>query len=285
MSCRSSPLVALLASAGSRTALSWDGRPFFAFLNYYDAHDPYELRPGRLHRFGVEPSDNYQRILTQHWGELQKKTLPPKDVAVAAAAYDDCIADLDEQLGILVDELDRRGVLERTWLIIASDHGESFGEHTAVFCHGASLYETELHVPLLIIPPGGSATIQAVKTRSVCATWRRRSSTWLVSRPGRHFPENLSHGFGRGLGRRRRSSPHRPYRRSPRWSCTTGASPITGAFPNDSLHWGVIAPRPSMLRQSWSFFRRHLSKLPSAEASSRPTMIETTGASSNMRKA
>ena len=84
-------------------------------------------------------------------------------MAFAADAYDDCIADLDEQLGKLVDELDRRGVLERTWLIITSDHGESFGEHAGVFCHGTSLYETELHVPLLIIPPGGSATKQAVK--------------------------------------------------------------------------------------------------------------------------
>ena len=40
-------------------------------------------------------------------------------------------------------------------MIITSDHGESFGEHAGVFCHGTSLYQTELHVPLLIIPPGG----------------------------------------------------------------------------------------------------------------------------------
>jgi arylsulfatase A-like enzyme len=84
-------------------------------------------------------------------------------VAFATDAYDDCIADLDEQLGKLVDDLDRRRVLERTWLIIASDHGESFGEHAGVFCHGLSLYDTELHVPLLIIPPGPNATKQIVK--------------------------------------------------------------------------------------------------------------------------
>jgi arylsulfatase A-like enzyme len=48
-------------------------------------------------------------------------------------------------------------------LIITSDHGERFGEHDGTFCHGASLYETELHVPLLIIPPEGSATPQVVK--------------------------------------------------------------------------------------------------------------------------
>ncbi len=157
------------AAVVNRELLDWLSRraqaerPFFAFLNYNDAHDPYELPPGRLHRFGSEPPDKRLRHLIQHWGALDRATVLPKGVEFAAAAYDDCIADLDEQLGKLVDELDRRGVLERTWLIITSDHGESFGEHPGVFCHGASLYQTELHVPLLIIPPGGGTTRQAVQ--------------------------------------------------------------------------------------------------------------------------
>ena len=157
------------AAVVNRELLDWlakrtqPTRPFFAFLKNADAHDPNNLLPGRLHRFGVEPPDKYHRLLVQDWSEIAKPALPPNDVAFAAAAYDDCIADLDEQLGKLVDELDRRGVLEQTWLIIASDHGESFGEHAGIFCHGKSLYETELHVPLLVIPPGGSATKQAVK--------------------------------------------------------------------------------------------------------------------------
>jgi arylsulfatase A-like enzyme len=157
------------AAVINRELLDWlsqraqSERPFFAFLNYYDAHTPYRLPPGRLHRFGIEPTDDYQRTLIEYWWELDKTTVSPKGVAFAVDAYDDCIADLDEQLGSLVDELDRRGVLDQTWLIITSDHGESFGEHTGVFCHGTSLYETELHVPLLIIPPGGSATKQSVQ--------------------------------------------------------------------------------------------------------------------------
>ena len=103
------------AAAVNRELLDWlsqrpqPERPFFAFLNYFDAHYPYQLPPGRLHRFGVEPTDNYQRILIQHWWELDKTTLSPEGVAFAADAYDDCIADLDEQLGKLVDELDRAG--------------------------------------------------------------------------------------------------------------------------------------------------------------------------------
>jgi arylsulfatase A-like enzyme len=156
------------AATVNRELLDWlatrtqPERPFFAFLNYFDAHYPYQLAPGRLHRFGVEPTDSYQRVLIEHWFDIDKTTLSPDGLAFAVNAYDDCIADLDEQLGKLIDELERRGVLERTWLIIASDHGESFGEHAGIFCHGKSLYETELHVPLLVIPPGGSTTKRSV---------------------------------------------------------------------------------------------------------------------------
>ena len=138
-------------------------RPFFAFLNFFDAHYPYQLPLGRLHRYGVEPTDYYERYLIQQWGVLDKTTVSPTGVAFAAAAYDDCVADLDEQLGKLIDRLDRGGALERTWLIITSDHGESFGEHPGNFGHGTSLYDTELHVPLIIIPPGGRTTAQVVK--------------------------------------------------------------------------------------------------------------------------
>ena len=138
-------------------------RPYFAFLNFYDAHYPYELPPGRLHRFGGEPTEKDQRYLIQEWDELDKTKVSAAGVAFATAAYDDCIADLDEQLGILIDQLNERGALDSTWLIVTSDHGESFGEHPGYFCHGMSLYDTEVHVPLLIIPPAGSEVRQVVK--------------------------------------------------------------------------------------------------------------------------
>ena len=138
-------------------------RPFFAFLNYFDAHYPYKLPAGGFHRFGGLPADARQRAMIENWFAVDKNTLSPQELAFAATAYDDCIADLDEQLGWLVDRLRKLAILENTWLIITSDHGESFGEHTGVYCHGSSLYQTELHVPLLIIPPGGRVTKQVVK--------------------------------------------------------------------------------------------------------------------------
>ena len=137
------------AAVVNRELLDWlsdrpnPDRPFFAFLNFNDAHDPYELPPGRIHRFGAEPTENDQRHLIGEWGELDKTGVSPAGVAFAAACYDHCIADLDEQLGKLIDELDERGELERTWLIVTSDHGEGFGEHPGYFCHGLSLYDSE----------------------------------------------------------------------------------------------------------------------------------------------
>ena len=138
-------------------------RPFFTFLNYYDAHYPYQLTPGRMHRFGAVAIDDAARDMIQRWSFLDKTTLSPKEIAFGIDSYDECIADLDEQLGVLFDELERRGILERTWLIVTSDHGESFGEHSGVFCHGTSLYQTEVHVPLLIVPPGGGTAKRIVK--------------------------------------------------------------------------------------------------------------------------
>ncbi len=159
------------AAVVNREFLDWlaehqpPDRPFFAFLNYFDAHFPYQLPPGRIHRFGASHTADRDRDMIQNWWEIDKRTTEPRDITVAVDAYDDCIADLDEQIGCLLDELHRRRALERTWVIIVSDHGESFGEHPGVFCHGTSLYQTELHVPLIVIPPGGGTAKQVVPDR------------------------------------------------------------------------------------------------------------------------
>ncbi len=168
------------AAVVSREFLTWlagrrqPERPFFAFMNYYDAHAPYQLPSGRIHRFGIQPSDPRESDMIERWWPMDKTAISPRDIAFAHNAYDDCVADLDEELGRLFDELRRRAVLETTWVIIAADHGESFGEHAGVFCHGTSLYQTELHVPLVIIPPGGSPSkrvvTETVSLRNLAAT-------------------------------------------------------------------------------------------------------------------
>jgi arylsulfatase A-like enzyme len=148
------------AGSINRAFLDWlarrpqTGRPFFAFLNYIDAHTPYRLPEEARPRFGLQPlTEDERQIVYDNWVSLDKLALPQFYVAVARDAYDNCIAYEDEQLGTLVGELERRELLENTWVVILSDHGEGLGEH-GLFDHGQSLYSTEIRVPLLVLPPG-----------------------------------------------------------------------------------------------------------------------------------
>jgi arylsulfatase A-like enzyme len=130
-------------------------RPFFVFLNYYDAHTPYLLPAGAEYRFGLKPRTEADADVFNLWVELDKLKLPRHYQTLAQDCYDSCIAYLDEHLGKLFGELERRGVLDRTVVVITADHGEGLGEH-GLFFHGESLYRTEIGVPLLIVLPSHS---------------------------------------------------------------------------------------------------------------------------------
>jgi arylsulfatase A-like enzyme len=152
----------------TRAFLHWlDGRgerPFFAFLNYMDAHAPYVAPASFAERFG--PTRRRPPVATRRaWTSAQ--------IQVEVDAYDGCLAYLDQQIGQLVDELGRRGVLDRTLLVVVSDHGELFGEHR-LFDHGNSLYRPLLQVPLVIVypprVPAGVRVTTPVTLRDLAAT-------------------------------------------------------------------------------------------------------------------
>lgn len=110
--------------------LDWIDRdeqhPFFAFLNYFDVHDPYGLPFSHALRLG------------ENNGSVDE--------------YDDGIKYTDEYIGNLMQALERRGLTDNTLVIITSDHGESLGEH-GMFAHGRTLHWSLLHVPLLFFYP------------------------------------------------------------------------------------------------------------------------------------
>jgi arylsulfatase A-like enzyme len=146
-------------------------RPFFAFLNYFDAHDPYVPAAGFVGRFGTRPKTarDYQLLIDY---AQNRSALALKDVLMARDCYDDCIASLDDQLGRLLEELRSQGLLDRTLVIITSDHGEGFGYH-GVFGHGGSLYLDEIAVPLVILSPtvpGERVVADPVSLRDLPAT-------------------------------------------------------------------------------------------------------------------
>ncbi len=137
-------------------------RPFFAFLNYFDAHVPYVIPLDAPRRFGLQPRSMTDAQIIDRWRELDKSQLSPYHRILARDSYDNCLAYLDEQLGELFNELHRRGVLDRTLVIVTADHGEGLGEHD-LFDHGESLYRSEIGVPLLIVAPSGGQSPGVVK--------------------------------------------------------------------------------------------------------------------------
>ncbi len=162
----------------NREFLGWlsrrppSARPFFAFLNYFDVHDPYLVPPGKTPRFGRIPRSRAEANVLAHWQDVVRAPVSPEALALARDAYDDCIASLDRQLETLFRALDDRGLLDQTLVIITADHGEQFGEHKG-FRHGVSLYEEEVHVPLLIVGPrvpAGRVVSDFVSLRDVPAT-------------------------------------------------------------------------------------------------------------------
>ena len=136
-------------------------RPFFVFLNYMEGHLPY-LAPQEVRRCFLDPAQvarsyqlrrrvygNIVNLLTAHYNFLDSACLSADDRAVLAGQYDACLYYLDSRLGELLQAIDRRGLREQTVVVFVSDHGEALGEH-AQWSHELGVYDTLLHVPLLI---------------------------------------------------------------------------------------------------------------------------------------
>ena len=96
----------------------------------------YMLPQGARHRFVDYPvTTDESRVVYELWPFLDKMRLPRPYIDLARDSYDDCLGYLDEQLGLLFDALQRRGVLDQTLVVVTSDHGEGLGEHN-LFDHG-----------------------------------------------------------------------------------------------------------------------------------------------------
>jgi arylsulfatase A-like enzyme len=163
----------------NRRALDWigshAGAPFFVFLNYFDAHEPYLPPPPFDRKFGPgRARGRYSPLHRWLWDpQLAETRLDDAQRQEEIDAYDGALAYLDDQVGRLFADLERRGLLAGTIVIITADHGEEFGEH-GVYEHGYSLYRAAVHVPLIVVAPGSASFPRrigtAVSLRSIAAT-------------------------------------------------------------------------------------------------------------------
>lgn len=108
--------------------------PFFLWLHFYDAHDPYD------------PPE-------------------PFKTKYAAAPYDGEVAYTDSAVGKFLAYLRGKGLYDRTMISVMADHGESLGDHGET-AHGVFLYDETIHVPLVIKLPGERSSGKRVERRA-----------------------------------------------------------------------------------------------------------------------
>jgi arylsulfatase A-like enzyme len=137
-------------------------RPWFLWVHYIDPHFPY-APPGEWRdRFqGDRFFDRSVKVPIsdrpkQQMGGIGREEVLDghHDLAFYVARYDAAIAYADAQIGVLLAEMQRRGLLARTLTAFTSDHGESLGEHAYYFDHGRFGFQTCLRVPLILHYPG-----------------------------------------------------------------------------------------------------------------------------------
>lgn len=165
-------------------ALEWldsitDGDRFFGFLHFFDAHDAmssYSDTPEdsnsdgeygtlrRTYRQYLRPLDarlgkpiakgwQFSKQFVDNVAQCRKRLRG--EIPYGERYHLKQISTVDDQIGRLVDALKDRGEYNKTMLIVMADHGDAFGAH-GEFSHREYLYDTTVHVPLLVKPPGGS---------------------------------------------------------------------------------------------------------------------------------
>ena len=123
-------------------------KPYFSYFHLFSPHSPY--KPGKafsklFENDGYSPPHKPMHPYTPGFTD--------DDLLEKRLRYDQQVAHVDAEFGKVIDQLDAHGVLEHSYVIATSDHGELF--ERGFFGHsGPLLYEAVVHIPLLIHAPG-----------------------------------------------------------------------------------------------------------------------------------
>lgn len=190
------------ADALNRNVIDWldktADKPFFLFINYIDAHWPYNTAPqtGFADR-RLSEQESKRLLSTLRDGILPGLAPPPEaEVREFMNQYDLAIANLDQNVGALLEHVRGAGLLDRTTIVITADHGEYFGEHLLIG-HSKDIYQEVLWTPLIIRRPGqragersdalvSSTDIAGMIVSGLSPAIGQRLSAAFRDRPGNH---------------------------------------------------------------------------------------------------
>lgn len=129
-----------------------DDFPWHLFVSFVGPHDPFDPPTEYADRY--RDTDMPAAIPPSPEGKPlgRRCDLEPAEVADTRRQYCALIELIDDQIGMMLDALERRGMMENTVIIFSSDHGEMLGDH-GLYTKSAP-YEAAMRVPLIISGPG-----------------------------------------------------------------------------------------------------------------------------------
>ncbi|MDY7093276.1 MAG: sulfatase [Acidobacteriota bacterium] len=133
--------------------------PFFLYAHYVDPHDPYH--PPRLFTDqGLADGPPVEGFVQPRQVRNGRTEMTPEVLRRMIDQYDGEIHQVDEEVRHLLAGLEEQGLLERTLVVVTSDHGEEFLEHGEL-THGTGLYQEAIRVPLIFWARDGSLGAEA----------------------------------------------------------------------------------------------------------------------------
>ncbi|MCX7012844.1 MAG: sulfatase, partial [Candidatus Sumerlaeota bacterium] len=129
-----------------------DAKPFFCFLNFSNPH--LKCRPAEpfLSQFlqeGVTVEEAMALDQNPHHATGGIRRWTEREWALLESLNDGCVAEADAHVGEVCEALRREGLMDRTLLLITSDHGDVYDEHPPQMAHVMNVYDACLHTPLI----------------------------------------------------------------------------------------------------------------------------------------
>lgn len=144
-------------------------QPLFAPARYFNPFDPEEIVLPEVLSDDLDDLPPYAQRLARFplTAGAHKTVLEYGQWEEAVAAYLACVHFIDDQLGLIMEALDRSPAADSTWIVILSDHGYHLGEkeHWGKF----TPWSPSTRIPLLVIPPADNTSREWARGRRVDA--------------------------------------------------------------------------------------------------------------------
>ena len=131
---------------------------FYLGVHLMEPHDPYFEHPYLMGK-------SKEEFNGKGYGRAEHEKPDPKDAEYLKQVYLDEIRHLDKKLGIFFDWMKKAKIYDDTLIILTADHGEEFNEHGG-FWHGTTLYDEQVHIPLIVKLPKNDLAGTRVKWQS-----------------------------------------------------------------------------------------------------------------------